>query len=96
MLIGEGPAEKDEVGPEVKELGRVDCWDMVGLVAQDDAAVDEDEGDECGEEGDKRLQGADDLQEALRLCCEFDGTCGDRYDSFGIVCESCKLVFVTQ
>ena len=61
MLVSEGPAEEDEVGPEVEELGRVDCWDVVGLVAQDDAAVDEDESDKCDEEGDERLQGSGDL-----------------------------------
>ena len=33
VLVGEGPAEEDEVGPEVEHLGGVDGWDVVGLVA---------------------------------------------------------------
>jgi hypothetical protein len=33
VLVDEGPAEEDEVGPEVEELRGVNCWDVVGLVA---------------------------------------------------------------
>jgi hypothetical protein len=40
------------------------------------------------------LQCADDVEDALRLGHEFDGTCCDRDDCFGVVCESCKPMFV--
>lgn len=49
--IGQWQAEESDVGPEVEELGKVQSGDVVGLVAQDYAAVVDDEKPEEGEDG---------------------------------------------
>lgn len=50
MWEEEWPGEEGDEGPEVEHLGEVDGCVVVGFVAEDDAAVPDDEGDEAGEE----------------------------------------------
>ena len=85
-MIGERPAEKDEVRPEVKKLWCVNLRHMIVLVPKNDTSVDENKCGEGGEQSDERLQDLDDIDQPLRLSGHFQRARDDRNYGFGIVC----------
>lgn len=91
MLVGKGPAEKDEVRPEVKQLGCVDFGNVVGFVAQNDAAIDDYECGEGNDEGEEGLQCPDDSEKALWLGGQLSGASDDGNHGFDIVCAKSQL-----
>lgn len=88
MLIGERPAEEDEIGPEVEQLGYMKGGNMVGFVTQDNAAVDDHKSSKSNNKSDERLQDFGDVEETLWLGEQFEGTSDDRDHGFGVVWRS--------
>lgn len=67
VLIGERPAEKHEVRPEVQQLWCVNRGHMICLVPKDDASIDQNKCAEGGDESNERAQDADDVDQSLGL-----------------------------
>ena len=67
VLIGERPAEKHEVRPEVQQLWCMDRRHVVCFVPEDDTSVDQNKRAEGGDESDERVQDPDDVDQPLRL-----------------------------
>lgn len=67
VLIRKWPAEEDQVRPKIEQLGRVDGGDVIRLVAEDNATIDQDERAEGGDQGEEWMQNPDDIGQALWL-----------------------------
>lgn len=68
VLIGERPAEEDEVRPEIEKLWCVNFGHMIRLVPEDNTSIDQNECDESGDQSDERVQDFDDVNQSLGLC----------------------------
>lgn len=74
----ERPGEEGEECPVVEDLRDVECGNVVGFVAQDNAAVVEDEAPEKTDKGQERKQGANDGEEPSWSHKGFQSTRPDR------------------
>ena len=92
VLIGERPAEEDEVRPEIEKLWCVNLGHMIRLVPEDDTSVDQNERAEGGDESNERVQDPDNVDQSLGLSNQFQQACDDRDKSFGIVYTKGKLM----
>jgi len=92
VLIGERPAEKHEVRPEIQQLWCVNCRHVVCFVPEDDTSVDQNERAEGGDESNERVQDPDNVDQSLGLSNQFQQACDDRDKSFGIVYTKGKLM----